>query len=68
MSVRRVMGTEIEYGISVHATEPRLEPRTISIAWRSGRTLSPIAERLIDLTVDVCGELVEKRKAVPAVA
>jgi DNA-binding transcriptional LysR family regulator len=57
-----------EYGISVHATEPKLEPRTISIAWRSGRTLSPISEHLIDLTVDVCAELVEKRKAVAAVA
>ena len=41
---------------------------TISIAWRSGRTLSPIAEQLIDITVDVCAELVDKRKAVPAVA
>jgi len=57
-----------EYGISVHATEPKLEPRTISIAWRSGRTLSPIAERLIDITVDVCAELVDKRRNVPAVA
>ena len=57
-----------EYGISVHATEPQLPPRTISIAWRSGRTLSPVAEHFIDITVDVCAELVEKRKAVPAVA
>jgi len=57
-----------EYGIAVHVTEPRLQPRTISIAWRSGRTLSPIAERLIDVTVDVCAELVEKRRNVPAVA
>jgi DNA-binding transcriptional LysR family regulator len=57
-----------EYGIDVHVTEPRLQPRTISIAWRSGRTLSPISERLIDITVDVCAELVEKRRNVPAVA
>jgi DNA-binding transcriptional LysR family regulator len=57
-----------EHGISVHATEPKLPPRTISIAWRSGRTLSPIAEQFIDITVDVCAELVEKRKDVPAVA
>ena len=56
------------YGISVHATEPKLPPRTISIAWRSGRTQSPLAEQFIDLTVDVCAELVEKRKDVPAVA
>ena len=56
------------YGISVHATEPKLPPRTISIAWRSGRTQSPLAEQFIDITVDVCAELVEKRKDVPAVA
>jgi DNA-binding transcriptional LysR family regulator len=56
------------YGISVHATEPKLPPRTISIAWRSGRTQSPLAEQFIDITVDVCTELVEKRKDVPAVA
>jgi DNA-binding transcriptional LysR family regulator len=55
-------------GISVHSTEPRLPPRTISIAWRSGRTLSPVAEQFIEATVDVCGELVERRKDVPAVA
>ncbi|HEX6659039.1 MAG TPA: LysR family transcriptional regulator, partial [Ilumatobacter sp.] len=35
------------YGISVHATEPKLPPRTISIAWRSGRTQSPLAEQFI---------------------
>ena len=57
-----------EHGISVHATEPRLQPRQISIAWRSGRTQSPIAERFVDITVAVCAELVEKRKDVPAVA
>lgn len=57
-----------ENGVAVHATEPRLHPRTISIAWRSGRTVSPIAEQFIDLTVDVCAELVEKRKNIPAVA
>ena len=57
-----------EYGISVHVTQPKLQPRTISVAWRSGRTLSPIAERFIDITVEVCAELVEKRKDVPAVA
>ncbi|HZI43918.1 MAG TPA: LysR family transcriptional regulator substrate-binding protein, partial [Ilumatobacter sp.] len=56
------------YGISVHATEPKLPPRTISIAWRSGRTQSPLAEQFIDITVDVCTELVENRKDVPAVA
>jgi DNA-binding transcriptional LysR family regulator len=56
------------YGISVHATEPKLPPRTISIAWRTGRTQSPLAEQFIDITVDVCAELVEKRKDVPAVA
>jgi DNA-binding transcriptional LysR family regulator len=55
-------------GISVHSTEPRLPPRTISIAWRSGRTLSPVAEQFIQATVDVCAELVERRKDVPAVA
>jgi DNA-binding transcriptional LysR family regulator len=57
-----------EHGVSVHTTLPSLPPRTISIAWRSGRTVSPVAGHFVDITVDVCAELVEQRKGVPAVA
>jgi DNA-binding transcriptional LysR family regulator len=55
-----------ERGITMHATEPCLPPRTISIGWRAGRTMSPVAEHFVDITVDVCAEIVEtRREAVP---
>jgi DNA-binding transcriptional LysR family regulator len=50
-----------ENGINVHYTDPKLPPRNISLAWRSGRTLSPVAEHFIDLTGEVCAELEARR-------
>lgn len=54
-----------EHGIDVHYTDPPLPPRTISLAWRANRSLSPVAEHFIDLTVEVCAELEAHRHASP---
>ena len=51
-------------GISVHATEPAAAAADDldRVARRAAR-MSPVAEQFVDITVDVCAELVEKRKA-----
>jgi DNA-binding transcriptional LysR family regulator len=36
-------------GLMVHALKPALPDRRISIAWRKGRTLSPVARRFVEL-------------------
>ncbi len=41
----------------LHPLDPPLPGRQVSIAWRSGRTLSPAASAFIELTTLVCGEL-----------
>jgi DNA-binding transcriptional LysR family regulator len=52
--------------VDVHVTAPALPPRNISVAWRSGRTLSPLAEHFIEITREVCAEMVLLRSAEPA--
>jgi DNA-binding transcriptional LysR family regulator len=49
--------------VDAHMTEPPLPPRTISMAWRAGRTISPLAEHFVEMTVQVCAELVEQRQS-----
>jgi DNA-binding transcriptional LysR family regulator len=39
---------------SLHDLDPVIPGRHVSIAWRSGRTLSPAAEAFIDITSEVC--------------
>jgi DNA-binding transcriptional LysR family regulator len=39
-------------GIAVHALRPRFPNRQVSIAWRPGRTLSPVAARFVEITVE----------------
>ena len=39
---------------SLHDLDPVIPGRNVSIAWRSGRTLSPAAEAFIDITSEVC--------------
>lgn len=39
---------------SLHELEPSIPGRHVSIAWRSGRTLSPAAEAFIELVIEVC--------------
>lgn len=40
--------------VSLHELDPVIPGREVSIAWRSGRTLSPAAEAFIELASDVC--------------
>lgn len=42
----------------LHPLDPAIPGRRVSIAWRSGRTLSPSASAFIDLAIDVCLGLV----------
>lgn len=43
--------------VSLRSTVPEIEPRHLSLAWVRGRTLSPIAERFVDIAGDVCDAL-----------
>ncbi len=42
--------------ISVRTTVPEIEPRKISVIWDESRTLLPVANQLVDILTDVCGE------------
>lgn len=44
---------------ALHQLTPAIPARHISVAWRSGRTISPAARRFIDLAVEVGTELDE---------
>ena len=43
----------------LHPLDPPIPGRQVSIAWRSGRTLSPAADAFVELTTAVCAELSE---------
>lgn len=43
--------------LEMHTLEPPLPPREISLSWLPNRTLSPLAERFIALSVEVTREL-----------
>jgi DNA-binding transcriptional LysR family regulator len=49
---------------TLHPIVPPIPARQISIAWRPGRTLSPVAEHFIDLATDYCAELRDHQLAV----
>jgi DNA-binding transcriptional LysR family regulator len=46
--------------VSLHPLVPAFAGREISIAWRAGHTLSPAAERFIELAVDVSGQVAQR--------
>jgi len=48
---------------SVRATSPVLEPRRLSLVWSKNRTLSPLAERFIDIVRNVCSEFLTNGEA-----
>lgn len=53
--------------LALHPLEPAIPERHISVAWRAGRTLSPAAQRFVDLALEVGGELAGRlRDQVPA--
>ena len=43
--------------ISVRPTVPEIEPRQLSLVWLKDRTLSPVADRFVDIATDVCARL-----------
>ena len=43
--------------LCMHEIKPKIQPRKISVMWQSGRTLSPLAQRVIDLSVAVADDL-----------
>jgi DNA-binding transcriptional LysR family regulator len=46
--------------VSLHPLDPPFAGREISIAWRRGSTLSPSAERFVELAVAVSAEVAER--------
>jgi DNA-binding transcriptional LysR family regulator len=47
-------------GLELHRLRPALPDRRISIAWRKGRTLSPVAERFVEIAVDESAVFVDR--------
>ena len=39
--------------LCIHEIKPKIQPRKISVMWQAGRTLSPLAQRIIDISVEV---------------
>lgn len=54
--------------LCMHTIEPVLGPRQICLAWQSQRTLSPLAQRFIDLSIEVCRELATREATYHALA
>jgi len=52
--------------LALHALRPAIPDRRISIAWRAGRTLSPVAHRFVEVALEVGEEMTER--LVPALA
>ena len=44
-------------GISLHQLRPSLPDRTVAIAWRAGRTLSPVARQFVEIAEHVSREI-----------
>jgi DNA-binding transcriptional LysR family regulator len=45
--------------LCIHDIKPRITPRKINVMWKAGHTLSPLAQRVIDLSVEVVAELAQ---------
>lgn len=50
--------------IAIHPIEPPIPDRSICVAWRRNRTLSPAAERFIQLTIESSRELTGQLRAI----
>lgn len=50
--------------IAIHAIEPPIPDRAICVAWRRNRTLSPAAERFIQLTTEASRDLTGQLRAI----
>ena len=49
---------------TLHSFEPEIPSRSISLAWRRNRTLSPSAERFIQLAVAAANEMTGRVEAI----
>ena len=47
-------------GLELHPLRPALPDRRISIAWRKGRTLSPVARRFVEIAVEESAVFVDR--------
>lgn len=56
-----VHGAELgsDASLCVHTLKPALPPREIFLLWQANRTHSPLAERAIEIAVDVAGRIGE---------
>lgn len=43
--------------ISVRSTVPEIQPRELNLVWMKERSLSPVAQRFVDIAADVCTRL-----------
>lgn len=49
--------------LSLHTIEPAMPDRPIGLAWRAGRTRSPVAERFVELAAEAATHLAEREAA-----
>ncbi len=54
--------------ISLHTLDPPIPDRSIFVAWRPGRTLSPVAARFLELAVEIVGEMADRTAPAPVLA
>ena len=47
--------------LCTHELQPAIRPREVCVMWQAGRTLSPLARRVIDISVSVAGAVAERR-------
>jgi hypothetical protein len=47
--------------LCTHELRPPIRPREVCVMWQAGRTLSPLAQRVIDISVDVARHVTERR-------
>lgn len=51
--------------IALHPLAPPIPDRSIHIGWRSGRTLSPVAARFLELAIEVSAQFADRVLPVP---
>jgi DNA-binding transcriptional LysR family regulator len=47
--------------LCTHQLEPAIRPREVCVMWQAGRTLSPLARRVIDISISVAADVAERR-------
>lgn len=51
--------------IALHPLNPPIPDRSIHIGWRQGRTLSPVAERFLQLALEIAADFADRTLPVP---